>query len=93
MRKWSHCYLNTTIPKQYPADDTFFGLTYWERFLRTFLKVLFITGFITSIIGNWSYGWFFRSIRTYQLMIHLVMSRIVFPANLIVFLKTVRPVA
>ena len=93
LRKWTHCYLNTTIPKQYPTDTTYFSLTDLEKFLREFLKALFITGFVVSFIGNWNYGLSFRSIRTYQIMIHLVMSRVVFPANLMVFLQTIRPIA
>lgn len=54
---------------------------------------MFIAGCLTSFVGNWSYGLFFKTIRTYQLMVHLVMCRVIFPANLLIFLKTVRPVA
>ena len=50
-------------------------------------------GILLSLIGNWSFWLFISLIRTFQIVVHLPLSRVVFPPNVILFFEMVMPIA
>ena len=54
---------------------------------------MFIIGAIFNLIGNWSFWFFFSLIRTFQIVMHLPLSRVTFPPNVMLFFKYIMPIA
>lgn len=85
------CHFNHTIGSQF--DDGSDGLKDSVKAVNAGLKISLILAIILSLFGNWSFWLFISVIRTYQIVIHLPLSRVSFPENVMVFFQMIKPLA
>lgn len=60
--------------------------------VKAVFKSLLILSALLSLIGGWSFWMFVSLIRTYQIVVHLPLSRVIFPYNVMQFFKMMLPI-